>query len=82
MTKFLLFAIGLILASFHSTGQVEGNVIYIVDSIPVIEDPEDENEIVETEIADVTVIKSIWGTKSLTEPFSYSLKNIVKGLTA
>ncbi len=34
------------------------NVIYVVDSIPVIEDPEQGNEIVETGIADVTVVKN------------------------
>lgn len=42
--------------SLHSFGQgTTENVIYIVDSIPVIEDPEEGNEIIETDIADVTV---------------------------
>ena len=38
-------------------GSVE-NIIYIVDSIPVIDDPEEGNEILEAGIADVTVIKN------------------------
>jgi len=58
MTKILFIVFGLILSSVHSVGQTQENVIYIVDSIPVIEDPEEGNEIVETDIADVTVVKN------------------------
>ena len=51
MNKFLILVFGLILSSFHSVGQSpQGNVIYIVDSIPVIEDSEEGNDIVETDI--------------------------------
>jgi len=58
MTKFFFIVFGLILSSLYSVGQAQENVIYIVDSIPVIDDPEEGNEIVETDIADVTVIKN------------------------
>ena len=59
MNKLLIFIFGLILSSLHSVAQnPQENVIYIVDSIPVIEEPEEGNEIVETDIADVTVIKN------------------------
>ncbi len=58
MNKIFYIVFGLILFSFHSFGQAQENVIYIVDSIPVIDDPEEGNEIVETDIADITVIKN------------------------
>lgn len=57
MNKILFILFGLILLSFHSVGQAQENIIYIVDSIPVIDDPEEGNEIGETDIADITVIK-------------------------
>ncbi len=43
--------------AFHSYGQ-EAKIVYIVDSIPVIEDPEYGNEILQDEVADLTVIKN------------------------
>jgi antitoxin component YwqK of YwqJK toxin-antitoxin module len=47
-------------------GQKAGeNVIYIVDSIAVIEDPGPDNEIQESEIADITVIKNKDSLKNL-----------------
>jgi tetratricopeptide (TPR) repeat protein len=55
--KFLII-LGLIMLSIHSVGQAQENIIYIVDSIPIIDDPEEGNEIVETDIADITVIKN------------------------
>ncbi len=59
MFKILPFIFGLFLLELHSFGQSPPeNVIYIVDSIPVIEDPEEGNEILEIDIADVTVIKN------------------------
>lgn len=57
MNKILFILFGLILLSFHSVGQAQENIIYIVDSIPVIDDPEEGNEIGATDIADITVIK-------------------------
>lgn len=59
MNKVIPLIFGFFLLSMHSIGQgISENVIYIVDSVPVIEDPEEGNEIIETDIADVTVIKS------------------------
>lgn len=59
MNKFTTLLIGLLLLACRSIGQnKEGNIIYIVDSIPVIDDPTPENNIIETDIADVTVIKN------------------------
>ena len=58
MNKIIYILFGLILLSFHSIGQTQENVIYIVDSIPVIDDPEEGDEILDTDIADVTVIKN------------------------
>jgi antitoxin component YwqK of YwqJK toxin-antitoxin module len=58
MTKIILTAFGLILSSLHSVGQVAEHVVYIVDSIVVVDDPEEGNEIVEGDIADVRVIKN------------------------
>lgn len=58
MNKIFFIVFVLILLNLHSTGQAQENIIYIIDSIPVINDPEEGNEIVEAEIADVTVIKN------------------------
>lgn len=61
---FLFFAFFLFIRP--SLGQQEQrNIIYIIDSIPVMQDPEPGNEIVENEIADVTVIKNKDTLKSL-----------------
>lgn len=45
------------LFSFHSV-EAQEKVIYIVDSIPVIDEPEEGNEIAEADIADITVVKN------------------------
>lgn len=59
MNKLFIVIFGLIISNLQSVGQnPQENVIYIVDSIPVIENPEEGNEIVEMDIADVTVIKN------------------------
>lgn len=59
MNKILFLFFGLFLFCFHSVGQTANeNIIYIVDSIPVIDDPEEGNEITQTDIADLTVIKN------------------------
>jgi tetratricopeptide (TPR) repeat protein len=58
MNKFYFIIIGLLLFSFHAVGQTQENVLYIVDSIPVIEDPGEGDEIMETDIADITVVKN------------------------
>lgn len=59
MNKILLFISGLIFPYLHLSGQnAQESIIYIVDSIPVIEDPEPGNEVMPTDIADLTVIKN------------------------
>lgn len=58
MNKLFRIVFGIILLSFHSVGQAQENIIYIIDSIPVIDEPEEGNEIVETDIADITIIKN------------------------
>lgn len=57
--KITLFLLGLISIGNYSFGQVSNeNIIYIVDSIPVIEDPEEGNDIDQNDIADITVVKN------------------------
>lgn len=59
MKKSILFIFGLFLISVSSIGQnPTGNIIYIIDSIPVIEEPEEGNEISNEDIAVVNVIKN------------------------
>lgn len=59
MKKLFFFFISLTLFCFYSFGQSgTEKIIYIVDSIPVIEDPEEGDEIIEKDIADITVIKN------------------------
>jgi antitoxin component YwqK of YwqJK toxin-antitoxin module len=58
MTKRFLLLIAFGFTSILSIAQNQPNVVYIVDSILVKEDPEEGNEVKETDIADVTVIKS------------------------
>ncbi len=58
MNKIFFIVFALVLLSLHSVGQAQENIIYIVDSIPVIDEPEEGNEIVETDIADITVVKN------------------------
>lgn len=59
MKKSTLYIFGLLLLSLYSFGQSPtGNVIYIIDSIPVIDDPEEGNEINNEDIAEVNVIKN------------------------
>jgi len=56
--RILLFLAFFILHHF-SFGQAAANkMVYVIDSIPVIEDPEDGNEIVQTDISELTVIKN------------------------
>lgn len=59
MNKIVIFAFGLILSSLHSVGQnIKQNAIYIIDSIPVIQDPGEGDDIAPTDIADLKVIKN------------------------
>lgn len=58
MIKISLIIFGLILSCINSIGQTQEKIVYIVDSIPVIEDPEEGNEILENDIADITVVEN------------------------
>jgi antitoxin component YwqK of YwqJK toxin-antitoxin module len=59
MYKFPFLLFGLFLICNLSVGQNPNQkVIYIIDSIPVLEDPDEDNDIDETDIADVAVIKN------------------------
>ncbi|SEW51510.1 toxin-antitoxin system YwqK family antitoxin [Chitinophaga arvensicola] len=59
MIKSLLILFFIVVSSLYAIGQnSRENIIYIVDSIPVIDDPEEENQLLPEDIADVTVIKN------------------------
>ena len=59
MTKIFLLFYGICFLNLDSFGQdTGGKIVYIVDSIPIIDDPEEGNEIIETDIAELTVIKN------------------------
>lgn len=59
MIKISLLLFTLLLTSLNSIGQNEqGKVIYIVDSIPVIDDPTPDNDISENDISDIIVLKN------------------------
>ena len=59
MNKIILLFIGFF--SFYTTsfGQTSNDkIMYVVDSVPVLNDPEEGNEILQTDVADITVIKN------------------------
>jgi len=59
MKKILLLLNGLLLLNLNSIAQeTSDKILYVIDSIPVIEDPAPGNEIMNTDIADLTVIKN------------------------
>ena len=59
MNKTILLFAGLFFLHTTSFGQVSNDkIMFVVDSIPVIDDPEEGNEIVQTDVADITVIKN------------------------
>jgi antitoxin component YwqK of YwqJK toxin-antitoxin module len=66
MKKILIFTIGILLLSIKSFGQNKSeNIIYVVDKITVREDPEKGNEITESDIANMNVIKNKDSLKAL-----------------
>ncbi|MBC7439015.1 MAG: hypothetical protein H7250_03395 [Flavobacterium sp.] len=66
MNKILFFTIVILLLSIKSFGQNKSeNIVYIVDEITVREDPEKGNEITESDIADMNVIKNKDSLKTL-----------------
>jgi antitoxin component YwqK of YwqJK toxin-antitoxin module len=59
MRKKGLYLIIFLVVSLKLKAQNEGeNIVYIVDNIVVIEDPEYGNEIIETDISDINVLKN------------------------
>jgi antitoxin component YwqK of YwqJK toxin-antitoxin module len=59
MNKIVLLFLGFF--SFYTTsfGQTSNDkIMFVIDSIPVINDPEEGNEILQTDVADITVIKN------------------------
>ena len=66
MNKILIFTIGILLLSIKSFGQNKSeNIVYVVDKITVREDPEKGNEITQSDIADMNVIKNKDSLKTL-----------------
>ncbi|MCA6438517.1 MAG: tetratricopeptide repeat protein [Sediminibacterium sp.] len=59
MNKIILLFAGFFFIHNISFGQNSNDkIMFVVDSIPVIDDPEEGNEILQTDIADITVIKN------------------------
>lgn len=59
MNKIILFFFGLFLFYSTSFGQTANDkIMFVIDSIPVIDDPEEGNEILQGDVADITVIKN------------------------
>jgi antitoxin component YwqK of YwqJK toxin-antitoxin module len=59
MKKITFFIIGILIITAKSFGQNKSeNIVYIVDKITILEDPEKGNEVIESEIADMNVIKN------------------------
>lgn len=66
MKKIIFLTISIFLFTLRSFGQDKTeNIVYIVDKITILEDPEKGNEIVESEIADINVIKNKDSLKNL-----------------
>lgn len=66
MKRNLVLTIAIFLLTIKFFGQDKSeNIVYIVDNITILEDPEKGNEIVESEIADLNVIKNIDSLKTL-----------------
>lgn len=59
MNKLILLFAGVLFLNNISFGQTSNDkIMFVVDSIPVIDDPEEGNEILQTDVADITVIKN------------------------
>lgn len=59
MIRIILFFTGLFLLNSISYGQTpNAKIMFVVDSIPVIKDPEEGNEVLPTDIAEINVIKN------------------------
>ena len=59
MNKIILLFAGLFFLDTISFGQTSNDkIMFVVDSISVIDDPKEGNEILQTDVADITVIKN------------------------
>ena len=59
MNKIILLLVALISICTTSFGQgLNDKIMFVIDSIPVINDPEDGNEVTQNDVADITVIKN------------------------
>ncbi len=59
MKRIIIIIIAILFTTIKGFGQAKSeNIVYIVDNITVLKDPEKGNEIVENEIADLNVIKN------------------------
>jgi antitoxin component YwqK of YwqJK toxin-antitoxin module len=59
MNKIILLSAGFFFLNSISFGQTSNDkIMFVIDSVPVMDDPEEGNEILETDVADMTVIKN------------------------
>ncbi len=59
MMKIIFYTIGIFLLTIKGFGQNKSeNIVYVVDKITILEDPERGNEVTENDIADMNVIKN------------------------
>jgi len=59
MKKIIFIFLGLFFINTISSGQVSNEkILFVVDSIPVINDPEEGNDIIQSDVSDITVIKN------------------------
>jgi antitoxin component YwqK of YwqJK toxin-antitoxin module len=66
MKRNIIFTIGILLLTMKIFGQNKSeNIVYVVDKITILEDPEKGNEVVESEIADMNIIKNKDSLKTL-----------------
>lgn len=58
MGKIIVLLIGIFLFEISSFAQSANNILYVIDSIPVLQDPAGWNQVNQDDIADVTIIKN------------------------
>src|SRR5690242_10513810 len=59
MNKQHFLVLGLLLLSIFSIGQTSNNkILFIIDSLPLLNDPEEWNQLLEEDISDIKVVKS------------------------
>lgn len=58
MRKIVLSVVGIFIIALFSFGQSPGNILFVIDSIPVLNNPESWNQVTQDDIADVTIIKN------------------------